>query len=99
MSTDPVVLGHLTPVDPPLTARDLAVVLVKHYGLKEGAYDLMIEYQLGTGAVGPDKEHLLPGVMIGMSRVGLVRSTKPGPTTVDAVEVNPIAKARKRVRG
>jgi hypothetical protein len=77
--------------------RDLASVLVKHYGLTEGTYDLMIEYQIGTGAVGPDKDNLLPGAMIGISRVGLMPATKPGgPNTVDASLVNSGKKPRKK---
>lgn len=86
-----------TPVESPLTMKELASLLVRHYGIKTGTFDLMVEYQLGTGAVGPDKEHLLPGLMIGIAKVGLVPSPKPGPTTVDASEANPQLKTKKRV--
>jgi len=85
-----------TPIESPVTMKELASLLVRHYGLREGIFDLLIEYQVGTGAVGPDKEHLLPGMMIGIARVGLVPSAKAGPITVDASEVNPLPKARKR---
>lgn len=84
------------PVDAPLSLGDLAVLLVKHYGLSEGTFDLMLQYQIGAGAVGPDQEHLVPGVMVGVSQVGLVPSTIVGPTTVDASLVNPTAKPRKK---
>ena len=84
------------PVDALLSLGDLAVLLVKHYGLREGTYDLMLQYQIGTGAVGPDKDHLVPGVMMGVSQVGLVPSTKVGPSTVDASLVNPTKKSRKK---
>ena len=87
------------PVDAPLSLGDLAVLLVKHYGLSEGTFDLMLQYQIGAGAVGPDKEHLVPGVMVGVSQVGLVPSTKVGPTTVDASLVNPTTKPRKKSAG
>ena len=79
-----------------LSLRELAALLVKHYALTEGMYDLMVEYHIGTGAVGPDKENLVPGAMIGVSRLGLVPSTKPGPNTVDASAINPAKKSRKR---
>ena len=79
-----------------LSLRELAVLLVKHYALTEGMYDLMVEYHIGTGAVGPDKENLVPGAMIGVSRLGLVPATKPGPNTVDASAINPAKKSRKR---
>lgn len=80
---------HPTPVDAPLSLGELAVLLVKHYGLTEGTFDLMLQYQIGTGAVGPDKNHLVPGVMMGVSQVGLIPSPKVGPNTVDASLINP----------
>lgn len=86
----------LAPSSPTLSMRDLASVLVKHYGLTEGIYDLMVEYQIGTGAVGPDNDNLVPGAMIGVSRVGLVQTTKQGPNTVDAALINPTKKLRKK---
>lgn len=76
--------------------KELASLLIKHYGIREGLFDLMIEYQLGTGAVGPDKEHLLPGLMIGIAKVGLVPSAKANPLTVDASDVNPSPKTRRK---
>lgn len=84
------------PVDSPLSINDLGPLLVKHYGLTDGLFDLMIEYQLGTGAVGPDKDHLLPGVMIAVARVGLMPVSKIGPNTVNATEVNSSAKRRRK---
>lgn len=85
-----------TPVGVPLSLGELAVLLVKHYRLNEGTFDLMLQYQIGTGAVGPDKDHLVPGVMMGVSQVGLVPSTKVGPSIVDASLVNPMKKPRKK---
>ena len=85
-----------SPINPPLSMRDLASVLVKHYELTDGTYDLMVEFQIGTGAVGPDKDNLVPGAMIGVSRVGLMPTTKLGPNTVNASLVNPKKKLRKK---
>lgn len=87
-----------SPINTPLSMRDLASVLIKHYGLTDGIYDLVVEYQIGTGAVGPDKDNLIPGAMIGVSRVGLLQATKLGSTTVDASLVNPKKKLRKKLR-
>lgn len=96
MSTEITALEQApTPVDTPLTMKDLAALLVKHYGLRQGAFELLVEYQLGAGPVGPDKEHLSPGLMIGISKVGLMSVAKSGPTTVDASVVNP-SKARRK---
>lgn len=98
MSTDTKTPEQLSVLSkPPLSMRDLASVLVKHYGLTEGIYDLVVEFQIGTGAVGPDKDNLVPGAMIGVSRVGLVATSKQGPSTVDAAQINPTKKLRKKI--
>jgi hypothetical protein len=86
-----------TPIKPTLSLKDLAVVLIKHYDLTEGVFDLMVEYQIGIGAVGPDKSSLVPGAMIGVSRIGLMPTTMSGINTVDASTVNPKKKSRKKV--
>jgi hypothetical protein len=86
----------LAPIETPLSIRDLAALLVNHYGIHEGRYDLLIEFQIGVGAVGPDPTALKPGAMIAVSRVGLTPSRAEGPTTVDAAIVNPAKKTRKK---
>lgn len=80
----------------PVSLRVLSELLVKHYDLHSGRYDLLIEFRIGTGAVGPDETSTLPGAMIGVSRIGLAPSQKDGPTTVDAALVNPPKTARKK---
>ena len=85
---------NVVPVKPTLSLRELAEVLVKHYDLSEGQYDLLLEYQIGIGAVGPDKENLVPGAMIGITRMGLLAAASIGPNTVDAAKVNPSRKTR-----
>lgn len=85
-----------TPVESPVSLRELSEILVKHYGLHAGCYDLLIEFQIGMGAVGPDEQSALPGAMIGVSRVGLIPSRKDGPTTIDAAIINPPKKIRKK---
>jgi hypothetical protein len=84
------------PVESPLSLQEVAELLIKHYALTDGLYDLLVEYQIGTGAVGPDKDNLVPGAMIGVSRLGLVPATKPGPNTINASLVNPAKKPRKK---
>lgn len=83
-------------VEPPLPLRDLAVILIKHYGIHEGLYDLSVEFQIGIGAVGPSPTALTPGAMIGVSRIGLIPSSIEGPTTVDAAVVNPLKKKTRK---
>lgn len=79
----------LLPVAPSLSMRDLTTLLIKHYELHEGCYDVLIEFQIGVGAVGPDPASLTPGAMIGVSKVGLVLAREKGQSSVDAGLVNP----------
>lgn len=89
-------ITQLVPVKAPLSLRDLAAVLVQHYDLHEGRYDLMVELQIGVGPVGPDPANLTPGAMVGISKVGLLPSAADGTTTVDAAIINPAKKPRKK---
>lgn len=86
----------LTPVESPLGMQDLAAVLVKHYGLHDGCFDLIVEFQVGVGPVGPQTGPRMPGAMVGVSRIGLVPAEKSGPTTVDAAVTNPQKKVSRR---
>ena len=76
--------------------NDLAEILVRHEGIHEGLYDLTVEFQFAVGAVGPAPESLLPGAMVGISRIGIVQSPQAGPNTVDAAKVNPSPTIRKK---
>ena len=85
-------------VAPPLTVKELAALLVKHYGLTEGRFDILIEFQIGVGSIGPSPEARLPGVMVGLSKVGLTRAKDTdSPTTVDAASINTAPEPRRRM--
>lgn len=75
---------------PALTLHELGVLLVKHYGLTEGNFEVTVTFQIGVGAFGPDADNLLPSGVIGFNRVGLrrVADGKPAPGLVNAAEVN-----------
>ena len=75
MSTEPITDKAPAPAGPPpLTVKELAALLVKHYGLTEGKFDLLVEYQVAIGAVGPNPVDILPGVVVGLAKMGLVES-------------------------
>lgn len=80
----------------PLSLKEVGEALVKHLGLHEGLYDMSIEFKLAVGQVGPSQDSVLPGAIVGVSRIGLAEAKSKGPNTVDASEVNP-AKAAKKV--
>lgn len=88
----PEVLG--TQPEEMLDLKQLTALLIKHYGHKEGLFDLSVQLQIGTGAVGPDKDHVLPGAMFGVAGLGLRKVTKLGPTTLDATEVKAPVKSK-----
>jgi len=76
--------------------KELAALLIKHFGHHEGLYDLAFQLQIATGAIGPNKDSLLPGAMFGIAGVGLKRVEKLGMNTLDAADVNPAPKANKK---
>jgi hypothetical protein len=70
----------------PLSLRELGELLVRHYGINEGIYELTVEFQLGVGALGPSPTELLPSAIASLNRIGLrrVAEGKPGPGLIDA---------------
>lgn len=79
-----------------LEHRDLAEILIKYHDLHEGLYDLTFEFQIAVGAMGPSPESVLPGAMIAVKSVGLMKTEKNGPQTADAAKVNPVKKPSRK---
>jgi len=71
-------------VETALDLRQPTELLVEHYGLQEGLYDLLIEFQIGTGVVNSGEGSTYPGASIGLSKLGLMRVTTLGANTIDA---------------
>lgn len=83
-------------VDSPLSAKELTELLIKHYGFHEGYFSLIVEFQIGSGAVGPSPKERIPGVMIGIAKIGLTKTDDKNPLGVDAAVCNPEKKTRTR---
>lgn len=82
-------------VENPLSLREVTILLIKHYGLHEGFYDLTMEFTVGFGPIGPDPNALVPGALVGVQKLGLVKVPEAKkPTTINAAEVNPPKKKR-----
>lgn len=82
----------------PISLTKLGELLVKHYKLREGLYEVSIEFGLGIGNVGLEKGPVYPGVVAGVQRVGLVPVQDPsaqGPMIIDAGKVNPKRASKK----
>jgi hypothetical protein len=76
-----------------LSLKQLAAVLVKHYGLHEGLYEASIDIQTSLGNIGMTAATVCPGAMFGVSGVGLRKAKVAALHTVDARVVNPRAGA------
>ncbi|HTE41548.1 MAG TPA: hypothetical protein VK629_12000 [Steroidobacteraceae bacterium] len=64
--------------------KELGALLLKHFEIKEGLWDVAVEFQFAIGAIGPKPDTVLPGAMFGVNRVGLRRTPVRGPLTIDA---------------
>lgn len=81
-----------------ISTKDLVSVLTKHFGLKEGGYELGIEFQIGVGPVGPNSEELVPGVVLGVKSVGLSRREKDVTSESNPTEISNEDQAPKKRR-
>lgn len=72
---------------PPLSLQEVTQLLIKHYGIKDGQFDLLVNFQIGAGMFGPAPDQASPGVAVSVQEIGLVPSTKPSHMTVDAAKV------------
>lgn len=77
----------------PVALKELAALLVKHYGLHDGLWDVSLEMQVSIGQLGLSAEKRLPGAMFAISRIGLAKALEVGANTVNAADVNPPAAA------
>lgn len=84
-----------------LSLKQLASVLVKHYGLHEGLYEASVDIQTGIGNIGMTSASIYPGAVFGVTGVGLRKAKIAALHTVDAKVVNPkvaaVAQARPQV--
>ena len=72
----------------PLPLTEITKLLLKHFDIREGEWDLALEFQIAVGQVGPDPSKALPGAMLAVSRIGVVKATQHGPNTVDASQIS-----------
>jgi len=77
------------PIKAPLGIKELTAVLVKHYELHDGLYDLYLEYHFAAGNFGPSPVEMVPSTVVGISKLGLTKVLQVGPLTVDASQTNP----------
>ncbi len=96
MDNNQIPLPPMT-VGQPISLRKVTELLIKHYDLHEGNYDLLMEFQLGVGLIAQSPElPIAPTAMVGISRLGLTHAPVVSPNTVDASVVNPLKKSSKK---
>jgi hypothetical protein len=79
--------------------REVATAMIKQQGLHEGLWMVVFEFNFVAGVMGPTPPTSMPGVMVQMSKLQLIRQNEVAPSnahlTVNAAEVNPEAAAAK----
>ncbi len=86
-----------------LNLKSLTEVVIRHFKIHEGIYQLNIGFKIGVGGFamdgGPDAVPL-PGAMVGVEGVSLARIPRGvnAPNAVDAAKVNPAPKPKARSR-
>ena len=79
------------------TYKEVVEALIRYNNLHEGLWGLSIEFGLAAANVGPEPGgDLSPTAIIPVKKIGITRSNELNNLTVDAAEVNPAPKAKKR---
>lgn len=85
----PVIESPTEAATPPIPLKELATILVKHYGYHEGFYEVGVQFNIAIGTVGPDPTQVAPGAVLTVGGIGLSRCTEANVLAVDASVVNP----------
>lgn len=78
-----------TPTNPPIPLKELAAILIKHYGFHEGFFEVGVQFNIAIGTVGPDLTQAAPGAVVTVGGIGLSKCPESSPLGVDAALVNP----------
>ncbi|WOH80658.1 hypothetical protein RX327_33705 [Bradyrhizobium sp. BEA-2-5] len=73
------------------TYHELIAAMVKQAGIHEGKWQLIMNFGLGAGNMGPTEAELVPGAMVAVTSIGIQKATDGAPAAlvVDASIVNP----------
>jgi hypothetical protein len=79
------------------THKEVVEALIRYNDLHEGLWGLYIEFGLGAANVGSEPGgDILPTAIIPVKKIGIQRFGEANNLTVDAAEVNPAPKAKKK---
>lgn len=74
----------------PIPLKELAAILIRHYGYHEGFYEVGVQFNIAVGSVGPDQTLVAPGAVVTVGGIGLSQCPESSPLGVDASVVNPV---------
>ena len=67
--------------------KEVARLLVKEHGIKEGFWGVWIRFGIGSANVGPDVRHLTPAAVVPVVELGIQRFETANNLTIDAAEL------------
>ena len=67
---------------------EVAKLLLKKQGVKEGLWTVGVQFSIGVANVGPDLSKFFPSVLVGVDKFVISRATEPSPLTVDASTIS-----------
>jgi hypothetical protein len=67
--------------------RELAEMMIKKQGLREGFWGIYVNFGIGATNIGPTPEAFVPAAIVPVLEVGLQRFEQPNGLTVDAATV------------
>jgi hypothetical protein len=84
--------AHTDALPVPISLKEVGALLIKHYDLHEGLWDVAVEIQVAVGQLAmPTDQSALPGAMFRISKVGLTHAPQVSQLTVNAAEINPLS--------
>ena len=71
--------------------KEIVTMLLKHQGIHEGLWAIVVTFGLQAAniKVGPSEGDVVPAAILPLLKMGIQKSDKSTPLTVDAAEVNP----------
>jgi len=69
--------------------KEVVEALIKHQGLHDGVWSLLVKFGIGAANIGPSDDTLIPTAMVPVLELGLTKATKESNLAVDAARVNP----------
>lgn len=67
--------------------QELAKLMVKQQGLKEGYWGIFLRFGISGANLGPTEETIVPAAIVPVLEIGLQKFEGPGPLAVDAAKI------------